>query len=290
MLCFWTNGFVAEWQTEAWREQMRAQLRPNAYLRLIENRWVSSESTFIDMGWWDGCVDSGATPLIADRALTIFVGVDASVKRDSTALVACAWDSETKRVRLVCHRIFQPSPAEPLDFESTIEATLLEWKERFDVREVRYDPYQMQSVAQRLQSAGVPMVEFPQSSPNLTLASTNLFEAIKGRNLIVYPNDAVRLAVQRSVAVETPRGWRIAKEKASHKIDVVVALGMAALAAVQGGADDYLAIMRKLGEDNTAQPPLAAVMPRVEAEFREQQPAPPPISPLSGYPAVWRGF
>jgi phage terminase large subunit-like protein len=41
----------------------------------------------------------------------------------------------------------------------------------------------------------------------------------------------MRLSIQRAVAVETARGWRIAKEKASHKIDVVVALGMAALGA-----------------------------------------------------------
>jgi hypothetical protein len=41
--------------------------------------------------------------------------------------------------------------------------------------------------------------------------------------------------VQRAVAIETARGWRIAREKVSHKIDVVVALGMAALAAVQQG-------------------------------------------------------
>jgi hypothetical protein len=39
--------------------------------------------------------------------------------------------------------------------------------------------------------------------------------------------------VQRSVAIETSRGWRIAKEKASHKIDVVVALAQSALGAVQ---------------------------------------------------------
>ena len=35
--------------------------------------------------------------------------------------------------------------------------------------------------------------------------------------------------------METPRGWRIAKEKQAHKIDVVVALAMAVLGAVQGG-------------------------------------------------------
>ena len=32
-----------------------------------------------------------------------------------------------------------------------------------------------------------------------------------------------------------PRGWKISKEKVSHKIDVVVALAMATLGAVQGG-------------------------------------------------------
>jgi hypothetical protein len=41
--------------------------------------------------------------------------------------------------------------------------------------------------------------------------------------------------VSRGVALEVARGWRIAKEKASHKIDVVVALAMAALGAVQQG-------------------------------------------------------
>jgi len=100
---------------------------------------------------------------------------------------------------------------------------------------VRFDPWQMQAVAQRLTAAGLPMVEFPQSVPNLTEASTNLYELLKGRNLVAYADDDVRLAVSRCVALETSRGWRIAKEKASHKIDVVVALAQAALGAVQQG-------------------------------------------------------
>jgi phage terminase large subunit-like protein len=100
---------------------------------------------------------------------------------------------------------------------------------------VRYDPYQLVAVAQRLLQQGLPMVEFPQSVPNLTESSTNLFELIKGRNLIVYPDDDLRIAVSRAVALETTRGWRIAKEKQSHKIDVVIALALAALGAVQGG-------------------------------------------------------
>jgi phage terminase large subunit-like protein len=244
MLMFWSHKPIAPWQTHEWIEQMRSTMRPNGFLRIIENRWVSSESSFVPIEWYDACVDSKLSPELADPRLSVWVGVDASVKRDSTAVVACTFDLKAKKIRLAWHRVFQPSPKEPLDFEATIEQTLLDLRRRFYVREVRFDPYQLVAVAQRLTTAGLPMVEFPQSVPNLTESSTNLYEALKGRNLVVYPDDDVRLAVSRCVAVETARGWRIAKEKASHKIDVVVALAMAALGAVhQGQADSTFGYM-----------------------------------------------
>jgi phage terminase large subunit-like protein len=231
-LMFWTNAFIAPWQTDEWREQMRATMRTNAYLRQIENRWVTSESSFVEMADWDACTDPDAHPLLEDRSLPVYLGVDASTKRDSTAIVATTYDRTTKKVRLVYHRIFQPSPEDPLDFEHTIEATVTNLANCFRVRECRFDPYQMQASAQRLIARGIPMVEFTQHPGNLTEASSNLYELVKGHNLTVYLDDAMRLAIQRSVAVETPRGWRIAKEKQSHKIDVIIALGMSALGAV----------------------------------------------------------
>jgi hypothetical protein len=238
LLMFWTHEFTAPWQTETWREEMRAASRPNAFARLIENRWVVSESPFIDMDWWDQCTDPNATPQLTERWREVFIGVDASVKRDSTAVVAVSWDGDAQKVRLIQHRIFQPSPQDPLDFEGTIEATLRDMNARYSPIEVRYDPWQMQAPAQRLLQAGVPMVEFPQTQARLTDAGSNLYELVKGRNLFVYPDAEIRLAVQRTIAVETGRGWRIAKEKASHKIDVVVALALAALAAIEGIANE----------------------------------------------------
>ena len=235
LLMFWTHKPVAPWQTPGWIDQMRGQLRPNAFLRLIENRWVTSESNFVPPEWFDQCVDAELCPELADPRLSVWVGVDASVKRDSTAIVCCTFDPAVKKVRLVWHRIFQPTQADPLDFEATIETTLLEMRRRFYIREIRYDPYQLVAVAQRLTAAGLPMIEFPQSVPNLTEASTNLYELLKGRNMAAYPDDEIRLAVSRCVAIETSRGWRIAKEKASHKIDVVIALAQAALGAVRQG-------------------------------------------------------
>ena len=100
---------------------------------------------------------------------------------------------------------------------------------------VYYDPYQMTAVAQRLSASGVPVREFPQTMDQLTALGSNLYDLIKSRGLVTYPDDAVRLAVSRAVALEAPRGWKLTKEKVSHKIDVVVALAMAALGCVQEG-------------------------------------------------------
>jgi hypothetical protein len=172
--------------------------------------------------------------------------------RSSNGVRAPTRGSEAQKVVLVGHRIFQPSPKEPLDFEATVERTLRDLMTRFAVRSVHFDPYQMASVAQRLQQAGVPMREYPQTSGNLTEIGTNLFDLIKARGLLVYPDADLRLAISRAVALETSRGWRIAKEKAAHKIDVVVALAMAAHAAMQ----------RQWDEELTIHPPIWGGTPR----------------------------
>lgn len=52
---------------------------------------------------------------------------------------------------------------------------------------------------------------------------------------MLYPDAEMRLAVSRTIAIETSRGWRLAKEKTSHKIDAVVALAMGAWGANKFG-------------------------------------------------------
>jgi hypothetical protein len=128
----------------------------------------------------------------------------------------------------------------------------MDLRRRFYVKEVRFDPYQLVSTSQRVVQQGLPMVEFPQTTANLTEASSNLYELVKGRNLLVYEDAEMRLAVGRAVAVESSRGWRISKEKASHKIDVVVALAQAALGAVQQG-------QAQVEYSYTSAPPRAAL-------------------------------
>jgi hypothetical protein len=240
LLMFWSHLPVAPWQDEAWVTSMKNTLRPSAYARMVENQFASAESAFVDLSAWDQCVMPDLLPLREDRELQIWIGVDASVKRDSTALVAVAYHQEAKCVRLIAHKIFQPTASDPIDFESTVEKTILEWDERFLLRRVLFDPFQLVSVMQRLQRAGVQTEEFAQSVPNLTAATSNLFDLISARQLLLYPDQQMRLAASRAVMVESSRGFRLAKDKQQHRIDVIVALSMAALAAVKGqGESSY---------------------------------------------------
>jgi hypothetical protein len=296
LLMFWSTTPVAPWQTPRWIEQQRATMRPVAFARMILNQWVASESVFVEMPWWDACVDHGMRPVLSDQSMHIWVGVDASTKRDSTAIVAVTADNSA--ARLVWHRTFQPSPENPLDFEESIEKTILDLQRRFAVVAVLYDPYQMQSSAQRLTKAGVPMHEFPQTMGNITAASNNLFEIIKHRNLVVYPDDDMRLAVSRAVASEGARGWKITKATASHKIDVVVALGMAchgALHVACNGAAGWNEFMRRqciaagVGDINLIGTDVDGVRPPVEHGWKFHEPSdwvslkvPEPIARESG--------
>ena len=232
MLCAWHREPIAPWQTEAWLAEMRRSLRPNAYARMICNEFVSAESQFVDMSTWDACVKPDLTPSATRQP--VYVGIDASTKRDSTALVAVSFDKKSSCVRLVAHRVFTPTPGDPIDFEATVEATLLDWRKRYILRQALFDPFQMASTAQRLAKAQVPIEEFPQTVPNLTAATQNLFDLIQSRQLVLYPDAAMRLAISRAIITESSRGWKLDKLKQSHKIDVVVALSMACLAAVRG--------------------------------------------------------
>jgi hypothetical protein len=101
--------------------------------------------------------------------------------------------------------------------KNTVEEDLRELNEQNDVVEIFADPYQMHRSITTLQAAGVPIKEYAQTQANCTLMGQTLFDLLTGLNLEVYPSDELRQQALSTVAVENPRGWRIAKEKASKK-------------------------------------------------------------------------
>jgi phage terminase large subunit-like protein len=234
MIAFISHDRIAPWQSSRWLEEARQSTRPSAFVRQYLNHFSAGETNFVDMADYDRCVDPDSRPVLSDPRLSVWLGLDGSVVHDSTAIAAVTFDHKEKKVRLVAHRIFVPSRNEPIDF-SAVEEELLALRRRFAVRQVMFDPFQLVALSQRMTTLGLPMEPFAQTSSNLEAASNNLAELIRHRNLVAYPDADIRLALSHTTAVETPRGMRIAKEKASHRIDVIAALSFACLAAVREG-------------------------------------------------------
>jgi phage terminase large subunit-like protein len=225
LFVYWDHEPRMPWQTPEYYESQRADLRTNSYLRLHENKWVSNESSFFDMEDWDTCVDPEHRPPLPSKGVRLYVGADASVKKDRSAVVSVYRKNDF--MYLGPMRVWQPSPKEPIDLEATMETYIKDLKKIHTVIEVRYDPFQFHRSATTLKQAGVKMVEFPQTESNMTNAGQALYDAVKHQTLKLYKDSELRKEACSAVGKETPRGMRIVKEKASQKIDAIIALAMA---------------------------------------------------------------
>jgi len=229
LFMYWDHIPKMSWQTPEYYASQRADLRLNTYLRLHENRWVSNESSFFEMDQWDACVDPDFRPPLPSPRLQLWVGADASTKKDRSAVVSVYRDGN-----MVCLGPFttwQPTKIKPMDLEESMEAYIKMLSRNYEVIEVRYDPFQFHRSATTLLKDGINMVEFPQTVGNLTDMGQCLFDAVKHQSLKLYADADMRKEASFAVGKETPRGMRIVKEKASHKIDAIIALAMATHAA-----------------------------------------------------------
>jgi len=154
--------------------------------------------------------------------------------------VAVAYDAVRAKLGIVYHKIWTPTPDDPVDLDATVETELLNLYNKFKIASIVYDPTHLMQTMMRLKSKGLPTKLFEQTVTNMTAASQLLYELMKARNLEAYPNNELRRHIQMAVAETTNRGFRIVKDKASkrHHIDGAIALAMAAYDAVSNGGVD----------------------------------------------------
>ena len=86
------------------------------------------------------------------------------------------------------------------------------------------------------------MEELPQTASRIA-ADQALYDAIIGKSLAHYNDPTLNEHIRNAVAIESARGYRLAKEKTTKKIDAAVALSMA-----------------HYGLSNTAQAPAGVVI------------------------------
>lgn len=227
LVMFWSHTPRQPWQTAQYYAEQRRMLRPNTFARLHENRWVTNESAFITADLWDACVSPAHHPLLPDPTRQDYAAVDIGIKSDCTGIAIVT--EQNGQVVQVAHRIWKPTATEPLNLEH-VEAFILDWHGRGRVRWLA-DPYQAHHLIMRMKAAGVSIEEFPQTVQNTVRMGQGLFDLLNARAIRLYPDEDVRQQALNAIAVENPRGFRLAKEKASRKIDVIVALSMACVAA-----------------------------------------------------------
>ncbi len=229
----WDHEARMPWQTRAFLAARQADTRPTAYARQYRNTFTQAESIFITPELWDNCIVPGLRLALPEATRVLYGGIDAGLKSDYAA-VWTVYQHEG-RVCLGPGKLWRPTRSAPLDLEATIEAFVLDLHQKYSLAVVLCDPWQMARSTQTLQAAGVNILEFPQSTPNTTRMGQVFFDLLTSRTLALYPSAELREQALHTVAVEGPRGFRIAKEKASAKIDGIVALAMACVAAMDHG-------------------------------------------------------
>jgi hypothetical protein len=81
--------------------------------------------------------------------------------------------------------------------------------------------------------APITMLEYNQVVGNLTVMANGLIDLIRQRRLLLYPSDELRLSAAQTVVIESSRGLRLGKTKQANRVDTIVALAMACVAAIQ---------------------------------------------------------
>ncbi len=246
LLCLWNNRPRLPWQTAAYYEAESADLVPQEFERVHRNKWASSTSQFVPASWWDDC--EGLLPDFTRRTPTV-LALDASVSGDCFAVIAAVNRKSNSFIRAA--QSWAPPENGKIDYLGTVERPgperfVVKYCARHNVKELRYDPYQLHDMATRL-AAGVPVdrngeiversksvriikincIEFKQGAARL-IADKQFFDKIRELR-IVHDGDEDLAKHVKNANQKTADGnrLRIVKRSLPLKIDLAVASSMA---------------------------------------------------------------
>lgn len=275
---YWDHEPRMPWQTPEYYASQARTMRDSAYIRLHENRWVTSNEVFFPIEWWDKGVEAFTDychnwlesrempikdPQSADVWLNhpyikspVYVAVDTGMKHDCTAIVGVTTDPSEGKGIILFHKIWTPVDGEVLDLDDTVKPYLIEMNKKYNIAEITCDPSQMLQTMVELRSIGLPVTEFTQSESNMIAASQALFDLLHDQNLWSYGSDELREHLQNAIALHTSRGFRIVKDKSNRrmarkKVDAAIAMAMAfykALGNMDFDAGEVIMIESPFGE------------------------------------------
>lgn len=210
------------------------------------NDWVSTDTAWMDIRAWERCTDTKLS-LDAFEGKPCWIGIDLASKID-IASMAIVFEQDGKIVTFVRHflpedTVFSASnsqyqgwmnagrlivtPGNVIDF-ALIEAELLDWAARFEIKAVAFDPFQATQFSTRMLGEGLPMIEVRPTVLNFSEPMKQL-EALALSEKIAFDGDPVLTWMVSNVVCHLDAKDNIypRKERPENKIDGVVALLMA---------------------------------------------------------------
>jgi phage terminase large subunit-like protein len=185
------------------------------------NQWVNAQTAWLPTGAWEK-LPKQEPP---DASVPVVLFVDGSFSGDSTFIAGCTVE-ETPRIFKVAAWEKQPEDTDEWRVDiAEVEATVLEACKRFNVVEVPFDPFRWQRSMQALADAGLPIVEYPTSSPARMVPSCAKFYDAVMSGGIAHDHDPQLARHISQAAVKVDRlGPRIVKESRNspRKIDGAV--------------------------------------------------------------------
>lgn len=215
-------------------KDLRTKRTAAEFRRYNLNQWTDAEDSWLEEGMWDACRVKTQHMI---PTVETWIAVDASTRRDSTAVTWGQWmmiadpDGTLRRRFLVRCRIWQrpldPHTGEPAkgwklpiaEVEEFVRQLATQFSE---LKDVGYDPYAFERSAQILEDEGLPMLEFPQHPSRMAPATMNFRTMIVDQEIA--HEGAPDFARQVNAAVTVPvadgnASFRLSKGKSKKLID-----------------------------------------------------------------------
>lgn len=205
-------------------------------IRYYANRWTQADAdSWLKQapGAWKKCYApelSIPERTDADLGAEVWVGVDVSLRGDSTAVNVVGWVGD----RLVTRsRVWDAPKGGKIDHKEVM-AHLRDLSRRYRVQSISYDPRFFEVPALDLEDEGLPMLEVPQSPERMVPACGLLYGMIVGGEVAHDGDPTLAAHVNGAVIREGERGWTLSKGKSGRHIDACIALVLAVHEAVAG--------------------------------------------------------
>jgi phage terminase large subunit-like protein len=241
----------------------------NTFRRLYLNQWVSAESRWIDMAWWDKC--NVALPDLAGRVC--FAGLDLASTTDIAALVLVFppleegepywvlpkfWipaDGMIERVRRdkvpydvwVRNGLIVATAGNVIDY-TYIEEEIKTAADVYDLQEVAFDRWGAVQISQNLEAAGITMVGFGQGMASMSAPTKALLHLVLSQRIAHGGNAVLRwMADGMTVTRDAADNLKPDKSKSTRRIDGIVATIMGLDRAQRYGAGAAASVYEERG-------------------------------------------